>query len=98
MAQLAPNAPNTLNTSNTPCGKCGPGFNCSCIQVLCDGETVLFFMNIVQVNSENMNGGTQQEYILDDDECPLAILMNHPSARGKLLRHFECFNRVHEHV
>lgn len=39
---------------------------------------------MLQVNSENnMNGGTQQEYILDDDECPLAILMNHPSARGE---------------
>ncbi|KAF3422584.1 hypothetical protein E2986_13606, partial [Frieseomelitta varia] len=42
---------------------------------------------LVQVNSENnMNGGTQQEYILDDDECPLAILMNHPSARGECQR------------
>lgn len=39
---------------------------------------------MLQVNSENnINGGTQQEYILDDDECPLAILMNHPSTRGK---------------
>ncbi|PBC25814.1 Afadin [Apis cerana cerana] len=38
---------------------------------------------LVQVNSENnLNGGTQQEYILDDDECPLAILMNHSSTRG----------------
>lgn len=37
----------------------------------------------MQVNSENnLNGGTQQEYILDDDECPLAILMNHSSTRG----------------
>lgn len=23
------------------------------------------------------------EYILDDDECPLSILMNHPTTRGK---------------
>lgn len=30
-----------------------------------------------------MGGNAHQEYILDDDECPLAILMNHPSARGK---------------
>ncbi|XP_076674496.1 adherens junction formation factor afadin isoform X4 [Andrena cerasifolii] len=42
---------------------------------------------LMQVNSENMNGGTQQEYILDDDECPLAILMNHPSARGSIMFH-----------
>lgn len=33
---------------------------------------------LVQVNSD----GT--EYILDDDECPLSILMNHPTSRGKL--------------
>lgn len=32
---------------------------------------------LVQVNSD----GT--EYILDDDECPLSILMNHPTSRGK---------------
>lgn len=25
-----------------------------------------------------------KEYILEDDECPLAILMNHPPSRGKL--------------
>lgn len=31
---------------------------------------------LVQVNSD----GT--EYILDDDECPLSILMNHPTSRG----------------
>jgi len=31
----------------------------------------------MQVNSD----GT--EYILDDDECPLSILMNHPTSRGK---------------
>lgn len=43
-----------------------------------------FLLNVAQVNSESVvNGGTQQEYILDDDECPLAILMNHPSTRGK---------------
>ena len=23
------------------------------------------------------------EYILDDDECPLSILMNHPTSRGE---------------
>ncbi|XP_076386957.1 adherens junction formation factor afadin isoform X12 [Megachile rotundata] len=42
---------------------------------------------LVQVNSEHVNGGAQQEYILDDDECPLAILMNHPSARGSIMFH-----------
>ena len=26
----------------------------------------------------------QKEYILDEDECPLAILMNHPPSRGKI--------------
>jgi len=41
---------------------------------------ILFMM---QVNSENVSGNAHQEYILDDDECPLAILMNHPSTRGK---------------
>jgi len=30
-----------------------------------------------------VSGNAHQEYILDDDECPLAILMNHPSTRGK---------------
>lgn len=34
---------------------------------------------LVQVNSE----GT--EYILDDDECPLSILMNHPTSRGSYI-------------
>ena len=24
-------------------------------------------------------GGTAREYILDEDECPLSILMNHPA-------------------
>lgn len=38
---------------------------------------------MMQVNSENVGGNAHQEYILDDDECPLAILMNHPSTRGK---------------
>ncbi|KAJ8680885.1 hypothetical protein QAD02_016672, partial [Eretmocerus hayati] len=37
---------------------------------------------LVQVNGENAAAnGNSQEYILDDDECPLAILMNHPSTR-----------------
>jgi len=37
-----------------------------------------------------VSGNAHQEYILDDDECPLAILMNHPSTRGKnlLLYHY----------
>ncbi|XP_011636930.1 afadin-like isoform X1 [Pogonomyrmex barbatus] len=42
---------------------------------------------LVQVNSENVNSNTHQEYILDDDECPLAILMNHPSTRGSIMFH-----------
>ncbi|XP_032674390.1 uncharacterized protein LOC116845606 isoform X3 [Odontomachus brunneus] len=42
---------------------------------------------LVQVNSENMSGNAHQEYILDDDECPLAILMNHPSTRGSIMFH-----------
>ncbi|XP_012532961.1 afadin isoform X8 [Monomorium pharaonis] len=42
---------------------------------------------LVQVNSENMGGNAHQEYILDDDECPLAILMNHPSTRGSIMFH-----------
>ncbi|KAK3914940.1 Afadin, partial [Frankliniella fusca] len=46
---------------------------------------------LVQVNtnipessgdSKEYHGGTNnREYILDDDECPLAILMNHPNSR-----------------
>lgn len=36
---------------------------------------------LVQVNSD----GT--EYILDDDECPLSILMNHPTSRGSYMHH-----------
>ncbi|XP_024887930.1 afadin isoform X12 [Temnothorax curvispinosus] len=42
---------------------------------------------LVQVNSENVGGNAHQEYILDDDECPLAILMNHPSTRGSIMFH-----------
>ncbi|XP_047366031.1 afadin isoform X1 [Vespa velutina] len=42
---------------------------------------------LVQVNNDNTSGGTHQEYILDDDECPLAILMNHPSTRGSIMFH-----------
>ncbi|XP_012220768.1 afadin isoform X2 [Linepithema humile] len=42
---------------------------------------------LVQVNSENMGSNVHQEYILDDDECPLAILMNHPSTRGSIMFH-----------
>ncbi|XP_011697679.1 PREDICTED: uncharacterized protein LOC105455787 isoform X2 [Wasmannia auropunctata] len=40
-----------------------------------------------KVNSENVGGNAHQEYILDDDECPLAILMNHPSTRGSIMFH-----------
>lgn len=37
--------------------------------------------NGVSENKETLNNN--REYILDDDECPLAILMNHPQTRGK---------------
>ncbi|KAK7083437.1 Mllt4p [Halocaridina rubra] len=39
------------------------------------------------VGNDDGYGGMspQKEYILDDDECPLAILMNHPPSRGKCL-------------
>ncbi|XP_038122622.1 afadin isoform X5 [Culex quinquefasciatus] len=36
---------------------------------------------LVQVNSDG------SEYILDDDECPLSILMNHPTSRGSIMFH-----------
>ncbi|XP_033229120.1 afadin-like [Belonocnema kinseyi] len=42
---------------------------------------------LVQVNGEYASSNSQQEYILDDDECPLAILMNHPSTRGSIMFH-----------
>ncbi|KAL0130790.1 hypothetical protein PUN28_002418 [Cardiocondyla obscurior] len=42
---------------------------------------------LVQVNGENVSSNAHQEYILDDDECPLAILMNHPSTRGSIMFH-----------
>ncbi|XP_052123396.1 afadin [Frankliniella occidentalis] len=52
---------------------------------------------LVQVNtnipessgdSKEYHGGTNnREYILDDDECPLAILMNHPNSRGSIMFH-----------
>jgi afadin len=45
---------------------------------------------LVQCTTEQIITGdrpgppTGREYILDDDECPLAILMNTPPTRGKL--------------
>lgn len=36
---------------------------------------------LVQVTT--ISGQPDQEYVLDDDECPLAILMNHSNIRGK---------------
>nr|XP_024215475.1 afadin isoform X1 [Halyomorpha halys] len=51
---------------------------------------------LVQVNSaieenkdtnHSTNTLNQREYILDDDECPLAILMNHPLSRGSIMFH-----------
>nr|XP_053644974.1 afadin-like [Cherax quadricarinatus] len=40
-------------------------------------------------NDDGYGGPTspQKEYILDDDECPLAILMNHPPSRGSIMFH-----------
>lgn len=40
--------------------------------------------NGVSENKETLNNNNR-EYILDDDECPLAILMNHPQTRGKFV-------------
>ena len=37
--------------------------------------------------SNDKDYGTAREYILDDDECPLAILMNYPNSRGKWSLH-----------
>jgi hypothetical protein len=48
---------------------CPPVLHCQIIH--------FFFFFALKVNSD----GT--EYILDDDECPLSILMNHPTSRGK---------------
>ncbi|RZF35618.1 hypothetical protein LSTR_LSTR005146 [Laodelphax striatellus] len=35
----------------------------------------------------NTNTINNREYILDEDECPLAILMNHPQSRGSIMFH-----------
>lgn len=43
---------------------------------------IIEFLHNLQVNSDG------SEYILDDDECPLSILMNHPTSRGKFLEMF----------
>ncbi|VVC26416.1 Hypothetical protein CINCED_3A012275 [Cinara cedri] len=42
--------------------------------------------NGVSENKETLNNNNR-EYILDDDECPLAILMNHPQTRGSIMFH-----------
>jgi len=34
-----------------------------------------------------VGGGTTREYILDEDECPLNILMHHPSSKGAVTFH-----------
>ena len=39
----------------------------------------------------NGSGHHEREYYLEDDECPLAILMNHPPSRGKNLAYFTNF-------
>ncbi|XP_025196487.1 afadin isoform X4 [Melanaphis sacchari] len=42
--------------------------------------------NGISENKEILNNNNR-EYILDDDECPLAILMNHPQTRGSIMFH-----------
>ncbi|XP_044596126.1 afadin isoform X3 [Cotesia glomerata] len=42
---------------------------------------------LVQVTTEKNNGNAHQEYILDDDECPLAIIMNISSVYGSIMFH-----------
>lgn len=42
--------------------------------------------NGVSESKETLNNNNR-EYILDDDECPLAILMNHPQTRGSIMFH-----------
>ena len=36
-----------------------------------------------------LGGGTTREYVLDDDECPLQILMNHQHQRGAITFHIK---------
>ena len=36
-----------------------------------------------EVNGSGHHAGHEREYYLEDDECPLAILMNHPPSRGR---------------
>lgn len=48
---------------------------------------------LVQVTSRS--GEPDQEYVLDDDECPLAILMNHSNIRGEdMFRNFYIYEIV----
>ncbi|CAL4087255.1 unnamed protein product, partial [Meganyctiphanes norvegica] len=48
-----------------------------------DPSNYCLIQNVIGVD-EGYGGSMspQKEYILDDDECPLAILMNHPPSRG----------------
>ena len=53
---------------------------------------------LVQVTTQASEGGggggggnePPHEYILEDDECPLSILMNHTPGSGKLIFLFHC--------
>ena len=36
-----------------------------------------------------VGGGTTREYVLEDDECPLAILMNHQARQSTFFRDSE---------
>lgn len=53
-----------------------------------DPNNYCLIQNVVG-GDEGYGGATspQKEYILDDDECPLAILMNHPPSRGSIMFH-----------
>lgn len=54
---------------------------------------------LVQVTTQASEGGgggggnePPHEYILEDDECPLSILMNHTPGSGKLTFLFHCIS------
>ncbi|CAA9998707.1 unnamed protein product [Nesidiocoris tenuis] len=51
-------------------------------QVWGPGPVVNTAVEETKETNGNNNTINNREYILDDDECPLAILMNHPMTRG----------------
>jgi hypothetical protein len=62
------------------------------IRMGCDVFQVNTSVPADSAESKEYHGGTNnREYILDDDECPLAILMNHPSSRGELILLIDSF-------